>query len=104
MVMLSPVCTPMASIFSIEQMMMRCPLVAHHLHLDSFQPQHGFLDQHFVGGEASIPDSTMAKNFPGWLAHRVAHASTWGDAGGIAYLDILRHRGIGMDSLATNEC
>jgi hypothetical protein len=35
-------------------MMINCLSVAHHLHLELFPPQHGFLDQDLVGG-ASIP-------------------------------------------------
>ena len=46
----SPVCTPIGSRFSIEQMMMQLSrLVAHHLHLEFFPAQHRFLDQHLVG-------------------------------------------------------
>jgi hypothetical protein len=47
----SPVCTPIGSTFSIEQMMMQLSLpVAHDLHLVLFPAEQRFLDQHFGGG------------------------------------------------------
>ena len=47
----SPVCTPIGSRFSIEQMMMQLSvLVAHHLHLEFLPAEHRLLEQHLAGG------------------------------------------------------
>ena len=49
----SPVCTPIGSKFSIEQMITTVVrAVAHHLHLEFFPAEERFFDQDFVTGEA----------------------------------------------------
>ena len=53
-VMESPVCTPIGSTFSIEQMMMQLSAVSRTTSIsNSFQPSTDLLDQHVVRGEAS---------------------------------------------------
>jgi hypothetical protein len=44
----SPVCTPIGSRFSIEQMMMQLSGVAHHLELVLLPAEHALLDEHLV--------------------------------------------------------
>jgi hypothetical protein len=47
----SPVCTPIGSIFSIEQMMMQLSALSRTTSISySFQPSTAFLDQHLGGG------------------------------------------------------
>ena len=63
MVMESPVCTPMASIFSIEQMMMALSALSRTTSIsNSFQPSTDSSISTSLVGEASSPPSTMAKN------------------------------------------
>ena len=48
-VMESPVCTPIGSKFSMEQMMTQLSrAVAHHLHLEFLPAEQRFLDEHFA--------------------------------------------------------
>ena len=63
MVMLSPVCTPIASIFSMEQMMMALSALSRTTSIsNSFHPSTDSSISTSLVGEASMPDSTMAKN------------------------------------------
>ena len=61
--MLSPVCTPIGSTFSIEQMMMQLSARSRTTSISySFQPKTLSSISTSVAGDASRPDSTMARN------------------------------------------
>ena len=63
MVIESPVCTPIGSMFSIEQMMMQLSFLSRTTSIsNSFQPSTDSSISTSLVGEASMPPSTMSMN------------------------------------------
>jgi len=94
MVMESPVCTPMASRFSIEQMMMALSALSRTTSIsNSFQPSTDSSISTSRVGEASSPASTMEKKFLAVIsdaAAGAAHGEAGADHGGKPHL--VQHR------------
>jgi hypothetical protein len=72
----SPVCTPMGSRFSIEQMMMQLSFCRGTTSISySFQPEHRLLDEQLLGGrgvEAALADGLELLHVVGDAAARAA--------------------------------
>ena len=94
MVMESPVCTPMASIFSMEQMMMALSALSRTTSIsNSFQPSTDSSISTSLVGEASSPRFHDGEEFLaviGDAAAGAAHGEAGADNGGQA--DFVQHR------------
>jgi hypothetical protein len=79
----SPVCTPIGSMFSIEQMMMQLSALSRTTSISySFQPMHAFFDQNFRdrrSGQAALDDLFELFEIVGDAAAQTAQREATGE-------------------------